>query len=209
MEKELALFPLNLVAFPGENLNLHIFEPRYKQLINDCLREKTTFGIPSYVLTKIEYGTEVKIVEVQKTYDDGRMDIRTEGIRVFKVKDYQNPWAPKEYAGGVVELVQLKEKLDPKLNLKIVELANVLFEWLHAHEEVSLRSETALYDIIHKIGLKPDEEYRILKMDSEVERQKYVIDHLQKLIPALERAEKAREKIKMNGHFKHLDPLKF
>ncbi len=63
--------------------------------------------------------------------------------------------------------------------------------------------------MISFISLKPDEEYLILKMESEVKRQKYVIEHLEKLIPALERAEKAREKIRMNGHFKHLDPLKF
>lgn len=209
MEKELALFPLNLVAFPGENLNLHIFEPRYKQLINDCLKEKTTFGIPSYVLTKIEYGTEVKIKEVTKTYEDGRMDIKTEGLRVFKVKDYQNPWEHKEYAGGVVELVPLKEKLDSGLNIQIAELANTLFGWLQTEEDIHIGDDTILYDIIHKIGLKTEEEYRILKMESEVERQRYVITHLKKLLPALERAEKAREKIRMNGHFKHLDPLKF
>ena len=209
MEKKLPLFPLNLVAFPGEKLNLHIFEPRYKSLINDCLDQRSTFGIPSYVLSKIEYGTEVKITELSKQYEDGRMDIKTEGVQVFKVKDYQNPLSDKAYAGGNVVMKTMQDQLDPQHNQELLELANVLFSWLHVKEEITLIKETVLYEIIHKIGLKPEEEYGLLKMDSEIQRQKYVIDHLKKLIPALERAEKAREKVKMNGHFKHLDPLKF
>lgn len=209
MDKELALFPLNIVVFPGEHLNLHIFEPRYKQLINDCLKAKITFGIPSYVLNKIKYGTEVKILEVTKTYGDGRMDIKTEGVRVFVVKDYQNPWNGKQYAGGLVELVPVDEEQDSKLNIQLIKLAKELFEWLHYKDEIKLTSKTVLYDIVHKIGLKPDEEYQLLRMRSEAERQKYVIEYLRKLIPALERAEKAKEKIRMNGHFRHLDSLKF
>jgi len=80
---EIPLFPLNIVAFPGEEINLHIFEPRYKQLINDCLDNKTTFGIPSYVKSKIDLGTETEICSITKKYPDGRMDIKTRGVKVF------------------------------------------------------------------------------------------------------------------------------
>ncbi|MEQ8580158.1 MAG: LON peptidase substrate-binding domain-containing protein [Marinoscillum sp.] len=209
MVKDIPLFPLNLVVFPGEELSLHIFEPRYKQLINDCLLTKTTFGIPSYVETRIEYGTEVKIVEVSRLYEDGRMDIKTAGLRVFKVLDFQNPWDTKQYAGGPVELVEGIDDADSAKALKITELCKELFAWLHMEEEISLGESAVMYDVIHKIGMKPEEEYQLLKMKSESERQSYVINHLEHLIPALERAEKAKEKIRMNGHFKHFDPLKF
>lgn len=209
MVKELAFFPLNLVAFPGEELNLHIFEPRYKQLINDCLLTKTTFGIPSYVLTKIEYGTEMKITEVTKTYPDGRMDIKTEGLRVFKVVEFDNPWGGKQYGGGVVELMEPVDDPDDALESKLLRLCRELFEWLHMEEEMSHLETMELYRIIHKLGLKPEEEYQLLSMRSEVDRQVFVIRHLEELIPALERAEQAKEKIRMNGHFKHFDPLKF
>ena len=58
----LPLFPLNLIVFPHEDLNLHIFEPRYRQLINECLDEKKTFGIPAFVNNKLlGYGTEVEV----------------------------------------------------------------------------------------------------------------------------------------------------
>lgn len=209
MIKDLPLFPLNLVVFPGEELNLHIFEPRYKELVQDCLETKTTFGIPSYVLTKLELGTEVKIIELTKTYDDGRMDIKTRGLGMFKVMEFQNPWGNRLYAGGPVELIEVKEDADPAVNLKIIELCRVLFEWLHMQHEISLSSSSAIYEVIHKIGLKPEEEYHLFRLTSERKRQRFVLQHLEQLIPALERAEKAKEKIRMNGHFKHFDPLKF
>lgn len=198
-----------MVVFPEEELNLHIFEPRYKQLINDCLKTESTFGIPSYVLTKVEYGTEVKIKEVTKTYDDGRMDIKTEGVSVFRVEDFQNPWKENVYAGGPVKFLDVKNDLDPKLHLLIVSLCRELFEWLHMEEEISITDKTSMYEVIHKLGLKLEEEYLLLKMKSQRKRQCYVIEHLENLIPALERAEKAKEKIRMNGHFKHFNPLKF
>lgn len=209
MVKELPLFALNMVVFPDEELNIHIFEPQYKELINDCLRQRINFGIPSHVMNKIEYGTEVKIVEVVKTYEDGRMDIKTKGMQVFLVKDYQNPWKDKNYAGGSVELQPVVEEADLDLNLDLIELCRELYEWLRLKPDFDIMKDNILYDVVHKIGLKPEEEYILLKMKSEVDRQKYVIEHLKKLIPALERAEKARERIKMNGNFQNLDPFKF
>ena len=67
MQKELRLFPLNVVVFPEEDLNLHVFEARYKQLIQECLQEKSTFGVPVYMDGEIgKYGTEVEIKKIHK-----------------------------------------------------------------------------------------------------------------------------------------------
>lgn len=203
------LFPLNLVAFPGEQLNLHIFEPRYKQLVSDCLKTNSHFGIPSYVLNRIEFGTEVKIVELTKTYDDGRMDIKTVGTGIFKVVDYHNPWGEKSYAGGQVEEVDFNAGHDPTLHIQIIDLLQELFGWLKTEEQLSVSYDSSIYSVIHKIGLKLDEEYALLSMKTDYKRQEYIIRHLKSLIPMLQRAEEAREKIRLNGHFKHMDPLKF
>ena len=208
MVKEIPLFPLNLVVFPREPLNLHIFEPRYKELINDCLKEHKTFGIPSHVVNKLEFGTEVKIVELTKKYDDGRMDIKTEGIQEFKIIDFHNPWTDKLYAGGKVEFLKIVDDEDPALAIEIMEKVKELFVWLQLEKDLEVLGKN-IYAFIHKIGLKPDEEYQLLKLTSQNKRQKFILQHLNKIIPMLERAEKAREIIKMNGHFKHLDPLKF
>jgi hypothetical protein len=209
MEKEIGLFPLNLVVFPDETVNLHIFEDRYKQLVNDCIEKACSFGIPSYVLNKIEYGTEVKITEVVKKYDDGRMDIRVMGLSVIRVLDFQNPWKDRLYAGGLIEWIPSDNREDPDIKLKLMDLAKELFEWLKMDHKLEIDDIKEVVDFVHKIGLRIEEEYDLLKMETEIERHKYLIEHLKRIIPALERAEKAKEKIRMNGHFKHLDPLKF
>ena len=87
MSKFLPLFPLQLVVFPGEKLKLHIFEPRYKQLVGECRDEKMTFGLPAFFDGRVaEYGTEMRLLTIFKTYDDGRMDIMTEGVAAFLEK---------------------------------------------------------------------------------------------------------------------------
>ena len=78
------IFPLGIVLYPGESLNLHIFEPRYKQLITECFAEKKMFGIPTVVNNQLnEMGTLAEIVEISSTYENGEMDIKTKGVKVF------------------------------------------------------------------------------------------------------------------------------
>ena len=206
--KELPLFPLNIVAFPGEAVNLHVFEPRYKDLINDCLETKSSFGIPAYVLNKIDLGTEVEIVEVTKKYADGRMDVKTQATHIFRVNEFWNPWRDHEYAGGLIEfLPPSTETKDMSLVLKFKELVSQLFVWLGEVNVPSISQINSTFDIGHKIGFKPEEEYKLLEMSSENERLLFAIAHLEQLLPALERAQSAQDRIKQNGHFKHLDPL--
>ena len=72
MTNFIPIFPLGIVVYPGEELNLHIFEPRYKQLIKDCHESKKPFGIPSVVNNKMtEMGTLVEVAEITKLYDNG------------------------------------------------------------------------------------------------------------------------------------------
>lgn len=208
--REIALFPLNIVAFPGESVNLHIFEPRYKALVNDCLAGQKTFGIPAYVMNKIELGTEVEITEVTKTYDDGRMDIKTKALDGFKVEEFWNPWGENEYAGGRITYLATSDSTTNQSKLyEFKEMVAKLFVWLGEMDVPDISSINSVFDIGHKIGFKPEEEYALLKMSAENERLDYAIRHLEHLLPALERAQNAQERIKQNGHFKHLDPLKF
>jgi Lon protease-like protein len=68
MTNFIPIFPLGIAVFPYEKLNLHIFEPRYKQLINDTIQSKKPFGIPVVLNGKIsEIGTLVEVVEISKT----------------------------------------------------------------------------------------------------------------------------------------------
>ena len=89
--------------YPGEELNLHIFEPRYKQLIQFCIDSKKPFGIPPVIDNHInEKGTLVEIVEVSKMYDSGEMDIKTKARKVFRILEIVKEIPDKLYSGAMV-----------------------------------------------------------------------------------------------------------
>ena len=101
MTNFIPIFPLGIVVFPGEELNLHIFEPRYIQLIRECLKAKKPFGIPAVIEKKLgELGTLVKVVDVSKEYEGGEMDIRTQGTKVFRILELVKDIPDKLYSGA-------------------------------------------------------------------------------------------------------------
>src|SRR4051812_43582452 len=103
MTNFIPVFPLGIVVYPGENVNLHIFEPRYKQLINECHAEGKPFGIPTVIDNKLnDIGTLVKITELVKMYDNGEMDIRTQGVRVFRILEMIKSVPDKLFGGAIV-----------------------------------------------------------------------------------------------------------
>lgn len=210
MEYFLPLFPLKLVAFPREQLNLHIFEDRYRQLISECIQDETRFGIPAYLNEQIEYGTEMSVERVIKTYPDGRMDIITQAHRVFRVTEFTNPVPGKLYAGGeVLFLDNIYDDMDERARQHMMELARELFETLNLSGNVRIGSDTTVFDLGHKIGLSPQKKYQLLQLERESDRQQFVIEHLETTIPVIQEMEQAKERIRMNGHFQKFDPLDF
>src|SRR5271154_6904633 len=82
----LPIFPLELVLLPGVPLPLHIFEPRYKEMIAECLEQKKPFGVVRASSDGVaDIGCTAEIMSVIKKYDDGRMDILTRGVDRFEV----------------------------------------------------------------------------------------------------------------------------
>ncbi|WKK80018.2 LON peptidase substrate-binding domain-containing protein [Marivirga arenosa] len=205
MSRTLPLFPLNLVAFPFQNLNLHIFEPRYKELIADCIENNSTFAIPSYVKNKVEYGTEMEIREVSKKYDDGRFDIKTRGIRIIKVLKMDNPFKDKKYAVGSIEEISNKNNPDIIMKEEIFEAVQEMYDIVEVDER-KLSMDFQIYDIAHQIGLSKDAEYELIQINEERQRQRFVLDHLKVLLPKLRDLQRSKELIKMNGHFRKYNP---
>lgn len=211
MEKILPLFPLSLVVYPYEDLNLHIFEPRYKQLVKDCQELGITFGIPAFIDNEVgEYGTEVEVVSVERKYEDGRMDIKTRGLQTFEVLTFEKTLEDKLYAGGLVRMIALDQKTEEKIRLELIDRVEELYQILqiNANEE-TFDEENLSYAIAHRIGLSIEQEYELLKIPLEKDRQLYLIDHLEKAIPIISEMERTKQLIRMNGHFKYFDPLNF
>ncbi len=204
----LPFFPLKLVVFPGEQLNLHIFEPRYKELIKDVEAGGLTFGVCTYTDQLTGYGTEVKLREIHTRYDDGKMDIMTSGQRVFKISTFDNPATGKEYAAGAIEWLEDDPTVPDYLHHEYIFYLREMLHLLH-YDVVFDPADVDSFSFSHKIGLTLEEELELIKIPSEANRTEFLIKHLKRIIPVLQAAEAAKEKIKQNGHFKHLDPLDF
>lgn len=211
MEKFLPLFPLSIVVYPLEPLNLHIFEPRYKQLIAECFEQKTTFGIPAFIKDRMNgYGTEVEIIKIEKVYEDGRMDVKTRGLQVFRIVSFDNPVKNKLYSGGNVVMIRTDRKVNDTMQRKLLDKINELYKILQIHQDVYGFSFTILsFEIAHRIGLSIEQEYELLCLEKEKERQKYLLDHLEKSVPVIKEMERTKQLARMNGQFKYFDPLNF
>ncbi|MEZ0482960.1 LON peptidase substrate-binding domain-containing protein [Fibrella aquatica] len=213
MNNLIPLFPLSLVVYPGEDLNLHIFEPRYRQLVNECIDEEKTFGVPVFIDNKLPgYGTEVHVTTLHKRYEDGRMDVKTKGLRLFKIVDFLNPVPGKLYAGGSVEFLDPEEVATVTTTYLIPLLSRLqrLYDLLQIETDYDPdKSPLFSYRIAHKVGLSVEQEYEMLLLKTEAERQQFLIEHLDKVIPVVADMERTKDRIKMNGHFKNLDPLTF
>jgi ATP-dependent Lon protease len=211
MARFLPLFPLNLVVFPGEKLNLHIYEPRYKQLINECQTTGQTFGIPAFLHNKVSaIGTEVKLLEIQKIHTNGEMDIKTEGIGIIRILDFFKQAPNKFYPAGSIEEVPDMLNEDPVLKMKITEGIRQLYSILGINKIfMKLPANYRIFDIGHHLGLTTEQEYELLQCPDENTRQEIVWLHLQKILPVVLETEKLKERVKMNGHFKNVVPPNF
>ncbi|MGB0525721.1 MAG: LON peptidase substrate-binding domain-containing protein [Flammeovirgaceae bacterium] len=210
MATKLPFFPLKNVVFPYESLNLHVFEPRYRQLIHDCETTGIRFGIPAYIDDKIgDFGTEIQLQEIVNAYSDGRLDIKTKGTRLFKVLNVENPMGGKLYAGGEVEFIDIVDDATESEKILVIEKAMELYKILGVRVEISYDTKFLSYKIGHKVGFNFRQEYAMLQMHTESERIRFMTDHLSRSIPVLRDAEKTKKKIQMNGHFKNFDPLDF
>ena len=211
VSEKIALFPLDLVAFPGQPLSLHIFEPRYQELIRDCMAAKMTFGIPAYLDGKLqEYGTEVRLMEVVNQYEDGRMDIITEGARVFKLQTFENPMGAKLYAGGEVFFREDEEdNASSSDRILLLEQAQKLFEVMQVELSIDMEQPFLSYQLGNKVGLAKLQEYYLLTLEDEKSRIEVLKDHITRNLPVIAESERSKARIRMNGHFKNMDPLNF
>jgi Lon protease-like protein len=108
LARDFPLFPLGLVALPGELVPLHIFEERYKTMMNECLRDEREFGIVWLADDGLrEIGCACEIERVLERMDDGRMNLLTRGTRAFRVVERQ---AHLAYPAGVIEFVEDHEE---------------------------------------------------------------------------------------------------
>jgi uncharacterized protein len=211
MTNFIPIFPLGIVVYPGENLNLHIFEPRYKQLINECHSQNKQFGIPTVIEDRLQdYGSLVTILEITKIHDNGEMDIKTKGSKVFRILEVIKEVPDKLYSGAIVNYPETNEEGNIDLMKKVMNSIRELHKLLKVDKDFKKKDEEVkAFDVAHHVGLSLEEEYEMLNLLQERQRQEYLKRHLTKVIPLVAEMEQLKEKIKLNGHFKNLSGLGF
>jgi len=211
MTNFIPIFPLALVVYPGESLNLHIFEPRYKQLIQECNGTGKAFGIPAVLNNNVaEMGTLVEVSEVVKTYDNGEMDIRTQGLKIFRILEVIPVVPEKLYSGAIVNYPDNNKQGNRELMQKVVTGIRQLHKMLQVSKSFPKTDEELnSYDVAHHAGLSLEEEYELMGLMLEIQRQEYLRRHLQKVLPVVAEMESLREKVKLNGHFRNLGGFEF
>jgi len=211
MTNFIPIFPLGIVVYPGESLNLHIFEPRYKQLIKECYEGSKPFGIPSVIDNNVQdYGTSVSIKEITKVHDNGEMDIKTEGEKVFRVLEVIKEIPDKLYSGAIVNYPVNHERGSAEVMRRVVGSTKELHKLLNVQKDFKKEEESlTTYDLAHHVGFSLQEEYEFLNLLHERQRQEYLKRHLTKIIPMVAEMENLKEKVKLNGHFKNLSGFNF
>jgi Lon protease-like protein len=197
----LPLFPLDLVLFPGASLPLHIFEPRYKEMISECLNRKKSFGVVRAKEEGVaEIGCTAEIITVAKKYPDGRMDIVTEGRERFEVMQVsqERPFLQAEVLflrdePGQASSEEIAQAL--KLQGEIIQLAGTA-PLIRSQTDSSQLS----FDLVGPLPLDLDFKQTLLAMKSEAERMQGVISYFEAILPNLRRTVRVRQKAGGNGH---------
>ncbi len=199
MKPLLPLFPLDVVLFPGTPLPLHIFEPRYKELISECLEQKTPFGIVRSEEEGIaEIGCTAEIVAVTKKYPDGKMDIVGEGRERFEVLDVNEdrPFL----RGDVLYFQDEPEQPTQEQVAHAIKLHADILAIASAQQDLPEDRRQLSFHLAGSLPLDLDFKQALLSMRSELERLEAVITAFESILPKLQRTVQAKQKAGGNGH---------
>ncbi len=183
------LFPLNVVLLPGEQLPLHIFEPRYRQMVRECLDERSPFGLLLAMPNgMVRVGCTAEIIEVIKTYEDGRMDIITVGREPFRVLEL---YTDSPLLHGAVDFLEEYELAPgPQQQGQLIELYETCHTLLYSSLPKTLGhfpEERLSYVIASTLPLELLWKQQILELRSETDRQERLMTYLRDWAPHLQK----------------------
>lgn len=154
------MFPMSMMLLPKETTKLHIYEERYQHLVTDCLENDASFGIPYIDKGKIgEYGSEVKIKNVLKAYENGAMDILVECTNLFRLVEFSRVLKPKLYGAGLIEYIPSQKIQLNNLQDATVNYFNTIQNKLIDYETVS---GLTVYNVASALQLTHPEKYRLV-----------------------------------------------
>jgi Lon protease-like protein len=194
------LFPLDVVLFPSTPLPLHIFEPRYKEMIAECMAQNREFGVVRAVEQRLaEVGCTAEIVTVVKEYPDGRLDLVTEGRRRFELLAVNEE---RSFLQAEVLIIDDEPGTPSQEDTaRAIQLHSELLALAGARQDLAATDPAQLsFYLAASLPLDLDFKQKLLSLRTESERLSLLINYLETLIPNLHRAARAREKAGGNGH---------
>ena len=194
------LFPLDVVLLPGTPLPLHIFEPRYKEMISECMAQNREFGVVRAVEQRLaEVGCTAEIVTVVKEYPDGRLDLVTEGRQRFELLAVNEE---RSFLQAEVLIIDDEPGTPSQEDTaRAIQLHSELLALAGARQDLAAADPAQLsFYLAASLPLDLDFKQKLLALRTESERLSLLINYLETLIPNLLRAARTREKAGGNGH---------
>lgn len=191
---KIALFPLDVVLFPGVPLPLHIFEDRYKEMVGECLQGDLTFGVVRAQRDGLAIaGCTAKISRVLRQYDDGRIDILCEGLERFEIEQLDNS---REFLQAEVDTFEDEEGAGSTreergecvaMHLEVLTLAGIGRESYAIDLDKPVSFELA-WELPADLGFKQ----RLLISRSDRERTELLLEFYEEILPKLRNGRSAR-----------------
>jgi Lon protease-like protein len=203
--EELGLFPLGIVLLPSEHVPLHIFEPRYRELIAECLEQQQEFGLIYADDDGVrDVGTRARVIEVLEEFEDGRLNIVVEGGERFRVEQLTRG---RSFMTAVVAAVpDALGSVDPDTAAQAVRAFRALAAVAGAEpDEVDETTAQLSFELAAQVELPPEPKQELLELDDEQARLELVIGLLDSVREALLAARELSEHAKTNGARRH-DP---
>jgi Lon protease-like protein len=207
---EIPLFPLNVVLFPGMTLPLHIFEERYKLMINECLEEESEFGVVYGTDEQFaEVGCAARVTAVIERFPDGRMNILTRGARRFRVIESfrdPSPRLPLDSKPCLSAVVEAFEDEDAEADPEVFERASRFYGealrltagWPYVEAIRHVTPDALSFMVATQLGMGHDDKQAVLEMRSVNARLERVASVLERSLPSIR---EMRRRIGGNGHF--------
>jgi uncharacterized protein len=190
---KIPMFPLSIFPLPGEMVPLHIFEPRYRQLLEDAETKDISFGIYfTHVSNVNKYGSLVKLESVIKRYPSGESDIIVKCYDLFTLTTLYRTHRDKLYPAGDVSLhhIDFASAASEKLVSRFAEYSHLL-------QIATLPKNVSLFHIANELNL--DYEHKLKFVSHEGEKQEaFLLNQINYHIQLLEQAEKAKDVFHLN-----------
>ena len=187
------MFPLTIFPLPGEMVPLHIFEPRYRQLLQDAEERDISFGIYfNHTLNTEKLGSLVKLESVIKRYEGGESDIIVKCQDLFRMETLFRSYKEKLYPGGDVEFwrVDLREPVSSKLQKEFE-------EFMHLLKINALPNPCSIFHIANELGFDFEDRLKFV-LSEEDKKESFLFSRLKFQKHLLTEAEKAKDVFHLN-----------